>query len=277
MSKKKNKKKQNGKSADKKINKLSRSAYENEIVKLQEELVRLQDWIKFKGLRVIVIFEGRDAAGKGGVIKRISEKVSPRIFRVVALPAPNDREKSQLYIQRYLAHFPAAGEMVIFDRSWYNRLGVERVMGFCSENEYRSFLSECPRFESYVVNSGIILIKYFFDVSMEEQASRFLKRINDPARHWKLSPMDTESYRLWWDYTAAYESMIASTDTDHAPWNIVKADNKRSARLNCIAHLLSTIPYEKTPYKKPELPERKKKDKDNSHEINFRNWVPEVY
>lgn len=277
MSKKKHKDKHQSKDLAKETGKMSRKDYEKEIEKLQVELVRLQDWVKHKGMKVIVVFEGRDAAGKGGVIKRITERVSPRVFRVVALPAPNDREKSQLYIQRYLAHFPAAGELVIFDRSWYNRAGVERVMGFCTDEEYESFLEACPRFESYIVNNGIFLIKYFFNVGMEEQERRFLNRIHDPARNWKLSPMDTESYRLWWEYTKAYERMISSTDTEHAPWHIVKADNKKKARLNCISHLLNSIPYEKTPFEKPELPKRKKRDKDTPEEVNFKNWIPEVY
>ena len=236
-------------------------SYEKEIAKLQVELARLQDWVKYKGLKVIVVFEGRDAAGKGGVIKRITERVSPRVFRVVALPAPNDREKSQMYIQRYLSHFPAAGEVVIFDRSWYNRLGVEQVMGFCTPKEYKSFLEECPRFESYMISSGIILVKYFFDVGMEEQEKRFLKRINDPMRHWKLSPMDTESYRRWWDYTAAYQKMISATDTDFAPWYIVRADDKKKARLNCISHLISVIPYKKAPFKKPVFQRERKRER----------------
>jgi len=257
--------------------KISRADYEKEIARLQEELVLLQDWIKFKGLRVIVIFEGRDAAGKGGVIKRITERVSPRVFRVVALPAPNDREKEQLYIQRYLTHFPASGEMVIFDRSWYNRLGVEHVMGFCTKQQYETFLSDCPRFESYLTNNGIILIKYFFNVGMEEQERRFLKRINDPARHWKLSPMDLESYRRWWEYTEAYDKMISATHTVNAPWHIVEADNKRKARLNCISHLLSAIPYEKTPFKKPELPKRTKRGKGVRDTLEIGNKVKERY
>ena len=277
MGKKKKSRDRMDEKPEKKQGKMSRSEYEKEIYRLQEELVQLQDWIKFKGLRVIVVFEGRDAAGKGGVIKRITERVSPRIFRLVALPAPSDREKNQLYIQRYLAHFPAAGEMVIFDRSWYNRLGVENVMGFCTPKEYKVFLSECPRFESYIVNNGIILIKYFFNVGMKEQERRFLKRIHDPARHWKLSPMDLESYRLWWDYTEAYETMLTATNTGYAPWYIVDADNKRKARLNCIAHLLSLIPYEKAPFKKPELPERKKRGKGVSEELNVGQKVPEKY
>ena len=274
---KKHKKEPRSKQQSNETGKLSNSFYEKEIQKLEIELVRLQDWVKHKGLKVIVVFEGRDAAGKGGVIKRITERVSPRVFRVVALPAPNDREKSQLYIQRYLAHFPAAGELVIFDRSWYNRAGVEHVMGFCSDEEYESFLEACPRFEAHIVNNGIILIKYFFNVGMEEQERRFLNRIHDPLRQWKLSPMDTESYRLWWEYTKAYERMISSTDTEHAPWHIVKADNKKKARLNCISHLLSAIPYEKIPYKKPSLPKRKKRDKATPEEVNFKNWIPEVF
>ncbi len=277
MSKKKKKKDNADVKSENEQGKISRSEYEKEIARLQEELVRLQDWIKFTGLKVIVVFEGRDAAGKGGVIKRISERVSPRVFRVTALPAPNDREKNQLYIQRYLAHFPAAGEMVIFDRSWYNRLGVEHVMGFCTPQQYETFLLECPRFESYITNNGIILIKYFFNVGIKEQERRFLKRIHDPARHWKLSPMDLESYRRWWEYTEVYGKMLTATHTENAPWHIVEADNKRKARLNCIAHLLSVIPYEKTPFIKPELPQRKKRTKGIRENINVGHQVQDRY
>ncbi|MHC4712702.1 MAG: polyphosphate kinase 2 [Planctomycetota bacterium] len=257
--------------------KIKRKEYEQDIAALQVELVRLQTWVRHKGLRIMVVFEGRDAAGKGGVIKRITERVSPRVFRVVALPAPSKRENTQLYIQRYITHFPAAGEVVLFDRSWYNRAGVEPVMGFCTGEEYERFLEFCPRFEHMVVQSGITLIKYFFDVSRNEQERRFLKRINDPLRQWKLSPMDLESYRRWWDYTEAYDRMLAATDTDFAPWHIVKADNKRRARLNCIAHFLSVVSYGRVPFDKPRLPKRKKRPAQVPETPRFRNWVPEVY
>jgi polyphosphate kinase len=247
------------------------------MTRLQVELVRLQSWVKSKGARVIVVFEGRDAAGKGGVIKRISERVSPRVFRVMALPAPTEREKSQMYVQRYMPHFPAAGEIVLFDRSWYNRAGVEHVMGFCTQEEYEGFLLVCPRFEEHVVRSGIILLKYFFDVGQEEQERRFLNRINDPLRQWKLSPMDLESYRRWWDYTKAYDRMLGATDTELSPWYIVKADDKRRARLNCIAHMLSMIPYQDVEFDKPELPKRKKRGEDVPEAIRYKHRVPEVY
>ena len=209
--------------------KLKNKAYLKEVEKLQLELVRLQEWVKKEGLRVVIVFEGRDAAGKGGVLKRITERVSPRVYRVVALPAPSDREKTQLYFQRYMRHFPAAGEIVLFDRSWYNRAGVEHVMSFCSKTEYEEFLNNCPIFEAAMVRAGIILIKYFFDVGQQEQERRFLKRISDPLRQWKLSPMDVESFRRWWDYTAAIDRMLEATDTEQAPWHIVKADDKRRA------------------------------------------------
>lgn len=260
-----------------KPDKMKTKDYEKEIARLQAELVRLQEWIKYKGLKVIVVFEGRDAAGKGGVIKRITERVSPRVFRLVALPAPSDREKNQLYVQRYIQHFPTAGELVIFDRSWYNRLGVEHVMGFCDRHEYEIFLEQCPNFERYIVSNGIILIKYFFDVSMEQQEKRFLNRINDPLRQWKLSPMDLESYRRWWDYTAAYEKMLAATNTGHAPWYVVKADDKQRARLNCISHLLSLIPYDTAPFDKPELPERQSKKNELVNKITSEYYIPETY
>jgi polyphosphate kinase 2 len=283
MSKKKNKKK--GES-EKKVaaaeavaqrERLSRKVFERELEKLQVELVRLQDWVKQEGLRVIVVFEGRDAAGKGGVIKRITERVSPRVFRVVALPAPTEREKTQVYIQRYLAHFPAAGEIVLFDRSWYNRAGVERVMGFCTDEEYERFLRVCPQWEWEFVEAGIILIKYFFDISQEEQERRFQKRMTDPLRHWKLSPMDVESWRRWWDYTEAYARMLAETDTTYAPWYRVLADDKRRARLNCIAHLLSQIPYKKIPFEPPPVGKRKKRRPGAPEELAFRLEVPQVY
>lgn len=262
--------------AEKEPKRPSREEYESELERLQGELVKLQHWVKEAGRRVIVVFEGRDAAGKGGVIKRITERVSPRTFRVVALPAPTEREKSQLYIQRYLAHFPAAGEVVIFDRSWYNRAGVERVMGFCTDEEYERFLQDCPDFERYFIDEGIILIKYWFDVGMEEQARRFQSRIDDPRKIWKLSPMDLESYKRWYSYSRARDRMLAATDTDHAPWHIVRSDDKRRARLNCISHLLSQIPYEELPRKKVHLGKRNMKGKyDDNSSLEGRHFIPE--
>lgn len=262
----------------KKSKKLSKEVYEAELERLQAELVKLQLWVKDQGLRVIVVFEGRDAAGKGGVISRIMERVSPRTFRVVALPAPSDREKSQMYLQRYFAHFPAAGEIVMFDRSWYNRAGVERVMGFCTDEEYERFLVDCPEFEHYVVEAGVILIKYWFDVGMEEQERRFRSRIEDPRKIWKLSPMDLESFKRWYEYSRARDAMLAATDTKHAPWHIVRSDDKKSARLNCITHLLSMIPYKDLPRKKINLGKRSMKGKyDDSASLEGRNFIPEKF
>jgi polyphosphate kinase 2 len=235
---------------------MKRKAYEKALRTLQVELCALQDWVKDQGLRVIVVFEGRDAAGKGGVIKAITERVSPRVFRVVALPAPSDREKSQLYMQRYIQHAPAAGEVVIFDRSWYNRAGVEYVMGFCSKAQHRRFLKVCPEFELYVVDEGIQLIKYWLEVSEPEQQRRFQARITDPLRQWKLSPTDLYSRSRWFEYSRARDIMFEATDTEYAPWYIVPSDDKRRARLNCISHLLGLIPYEKLPWKKVNLPQR---------------------
>jgi len=258
--------------------KMKRKQYERELRKLQTELCRLQEWVKLKGLRVIVIFEGRDAAGKGGTIKAITERVSPRVFRLVALPAPSDREKSQLYLQRYVPYFPAAGEVVIFDRSWYNRAGVERVMGFCSEKEYRRFLENCPVVERYIVDGGILLIKYWLEVGKKEQARRFEARIDDPMRQWKLSPMDIESWTRWYQYSRARDMMLEATDTQHAPWYIVRSDDKKRARLNCISHLLSLIPYEDVPRKEVKLPKRSGKDKyDDRASLDGRKFVPENY
>ena len=262
---------------DKQKQPLSKKGFEKELEKLQIELCRLQEWVKHKGLRVVVVFEGRDAAGKGGVIKRITERVSPRVFRVVATPTPTEREKSQLYMQRYIPHFPAAGEVILFDRSWYNRAGVEHVMGFCSQEEYERFLRLAPAFEKYLIDDGIILIKYFFDVSQEVQGERFAARATDPRKHWKLSPMDLESWARWWDYTEAYDAMIKATDSEHAPWHRVTADNKRSARLNCISHLLSMIPYKKIAYEAPPLPKRRKRGKGVPDEVPFAHSVPELY
>jgi polyphosphate kinase 2 len=258
------------------VAKLDRKTYEQELARLQIELAHLQQWVKATGARIVVVFEGRDAAGKGGLIKRITEKVSPRVFRVVALPAPSDREKSQLFMQRYIAQLPAAGEIVIFDRSWYNRPGVERVMGFTSEDRVRRFLASLPVLEGWLVESGIVLRKYFLDVSEEEQERRFRQRIDDPVRQWKLSPMDVESYRRWWDYTAAYSEMIAATDTEVAPWWIVDSSDKRRARINCITHLLSSIPYRPVPFEKPDLGKRQPRPKDFDRDLARRNIVPDA-
>jgi polyphosphate kinase len=258
--------------------KLSRKEYEGELRKLQGELCLLQDWIKHKGLRVIVLFEGRDAAGKGGTIRALTERVSPRVFRTVALPAPSDREKSQMYFQRYMQHFPAAGEMVIFDRSWYNRAGVEQVMGFCSKDQYERFLELCPAVEKYIVDAGIILIKYWLEVGKKEQQRRFEARIKDPLRQWKLSPMDVGSYNRWYDYSRARDRMLKATDSKHGPWNLVRSDDKKSARLNCITHLLSQIPYSKVRQSKVKLPARSNKGSyDDQTSIKDRRFVPEKY
>jgi polyphosphate kinase 2 len=238
--------------------KLDKKEYEAELFKLQVELVKVQEWVKKSGARIVIIFEGRDAAGKGGVIKRIMERVSPRVFRLVALPSPTEREKTQLYAQRYIAHLPAGGEIVVFDRSWYNRAGVERVMGFCGEEDYKKFLKNCPAFENYIINSGIILLKYWLDVSERVQHRRFAARIQDPSKRWKLSPMDLESHRRWYDYSRARDAMLAATDVPSSPWFVVPSDDKKRARLNCIAHILSSIPYEEVPYKPPKLPPRQK-------------------
>jgi len=251
--------------------------YQRELRKLQVELAHLQDWVKTTGARIVIIFEGRDAAGKGGVIKRITQRVSPRVFRVVALPAPNERERTQLYLQRYIAHLPAGGEVVIFDRSWYNRAGVERVMGFCTQQQAQTFLCDIPQFEKSLIDDGIYLIKYFLTVSQDKQAMRFQRRIDDPVRHWKLSAIDLESYRRWWDYTKAYDDMLRATDTAFAPWHIVKSDNKKQARLNCIAHLLSEIPYTELPYDKPELGQRQEQPEGCPDLPAFRTYVPEKY
>src|SRR5271157_6644302 len=238
--------------------KLGKKEYEAELFKLQVELVKLQDWVKKAGARVVILLEGRDAAGKGGIIKRILERVSPRVFRLVALPAPTERQKTQLYAQRYIEQLPAGGEIVIFDRSWYNRAGVEHVMGFCAEKEYKQFLKGCPVFENFLVSNGIILLKYWLDVSEKEQHERFLARIQDPSKRWKLSPMDLESHRRWYDYSRARDAMLAATDTAQAPWYMVPSDDKKRARLNCIADILARIPYEEVPYAPPKLPGRQK-------------------
>ena len=249
-------------------------AYEAEIARLQVEIAHLQAWVKASGARIVIIFEGRDAAGKGGMIRRFTERVSPRVFRVVALPAPTEREKTQIYIQRYFAHLPAAGEIVIFDRSWYNRPGVERVMGYCTDEEARHFLRLAPPVEAQLVDNGILLLKYFLTVGEEEQERRFRRRIDDPLRQWKLSPMDLESYRRWWDYSAAYDEMIRMTDTAHAPWWIVPSDDKMAARINCISHILATIPYERVKFEEPKLGKRQKRPSGYVPDETARNVVP---
>jgi polyphosphate kinase 2 len=257
--------------------KIGRKEFERELAKLQVELTRLQAWTVDAGARIIVVFEGRDTAGKGGVISRITERVSPRVFKHVALPTPSDREKTQIYSQRYFAHFPAAGEIVLFDRSWYNRAGVERVMGFCSEEQSLRFLQVTPQFEREIVDNGIILLKYFLDVSQDEQRRRFESRITDPVKHWKLSPMDTESVRRWWAYTKAYQEMIRATDTTYAPWYIVPADDQRRARLNLISHMLSQIPYEKVSVDLPKLPKAEPRPKGIQDGLEAMHVVPSLY
>jgi len=258
--------------------KLSRKAYEKRLYKLQVELVKLQSWVKQTGARIVVVFEGRDAAGKGGVIKRITERVSPRVFRVVALPAPSDREKTQIYVQRYIAHMPSAGEIVLFDRSWYNRAGVEKILGFCTTRQHEKFLRSCDRFEHGLVDDGIQLIKYWLSVSDQEQARRFRARIEDPLRQWKLSPTDLESVRRWYEYSRARDAMFAATDTKFAPWYLVNSDDKRRARLNCIHHLLSVIPYEDVPHEKVTIPDRDTRNTyDDVAALSSRQFVPERY
>ncbi len=258
--------------------KLKNKKYLKELGKLQAELCHLQEWVKHKGLRVIIIFEGRDAAGKGGAIRALTEKVSPRVFRTVALPAPSDRQKSQMYLQRYMAHFPAAGEIVIFDRSWYNRAGVEYVMGFCTKEQHARFLERSPEMEKYIVDGGIQLIKIWLDSSEEEQKKRFEARIKDPLRQWKLSPMDLPSRSKWYEYSRARDLMLEATDTEHAPWYILRSDDKKRARLNCLAHILSLIPYKKLKREKIKLPERSKKGAyDDLASLEGRKFVQEKY
>jgi polyphosphate kinase 2 len=258
--------------------KLKTKKYEKELRKLQGELCVLQDWVKHKGLRVIIIFEGRDGAGKGGTIRALTERVSPRVFRVVALPAPSDREKSQMYIQRYMAHFPAAGEVVIFDRSWYNRAGVEHVMGFCTKEQHELFLERCPEIEKFIVESGIILIKLWLEVGDKEQKRRFEARITDPVRQWKLSPMDLPSRTKWFEYSRARDIMLKATDTKWAPWYILRSDEKKRARLNGIRHILNLIPYKKVPREKIELPKRSMKGSyDDQGSLKGRKFVAEKY
>lgn len=264
--------------AERKGRTLKRKKYEAELRELHVELCRLQEWVKHTGARAIIVFEGRDGAGKGGTIRAITERVSPRVFRVVALPAPSDREKSQMYLQRYMEHFPAAGEIVIFDRSWYNRAGVERVMGFCTPQQYERFLKTCPEMEQYIVDAGVILIKFWMEVSEEEQGRRFEARIHDPVRQWKLSPMDLPSRSKWYDYSRARDTMLDATDTKHAPWFIVRSDDKKRARLNCISHLLSRIPYEKVSRTKVKLPKLDMRDRyDDSASLSGRSFVPDRY
>ncbi len=260
------------------MSKLKRKKFEKELIRLQGRLCVLQEWVKAKGLRVIVIFEGRDAAGKGGTIKAITERVSPRVFRAIALPAPSEREKSQMYIQRYLQHFPAAGEVVIFDRSWYNRAGVEPVMGFCTKEQYKQFLELVPEFERHLVNSGIYLIKFWLEVGNKEQERRFRARIDDPVRQWKLSLMDLPSRAKWYDYSRARDAMLKATDTRVAPWYIVRSDDKKRARLNCIAHLLKLIPHKRLKRPRVKLPERSRKRAYNDEaSLARRRFVPETY
>jgi polyphosphate kinase len=258
--------------------KLKRKDYEKELRRLQAELCLLQESVKHNGQRIIIVFEGRDGAGKGGTIRAITERVSPRIFRVVALPAPSDREKTQLYMQRYVEHFPAAGEIVIFDRSWYNRAGVEYVMGFCTKEQHRRFLELCPVVEGYLIESGILLIKFWLEVSNEEQERRFEARIEDPLRQWKLSPVDLPSRERWYEYSRARDTMLKATDTRHAPWYIVRSDDKKRARLNCISHLLSLIPRKRVSRKSVKLPNRSKKGAYNDQvTLKGRRFVPEKY
>ena len=249
------KKREQDKAGDK-PGKLPGKTYRKALAALQADLCSMQRWVKEQGERIVVVFEGRDTAGKGGVIKRIVEKVSPRIFRVVALPAPNDRERTQFYYQRYVQHLPAAGEVVLFDRSWYNRAGVERVMGFCEDHEYEEFMRTCPGFEQALVQSGIRLIKYWLDVGPEQQETRFRSRMSDPTKHWKLSPMDLEARRRWYDYSRAYDEIFARTHTSWAPWHLVDANDQKRARLNCIAHLLEQVPWTEVAWSAPELPAR---------------------
>jgi polyphosphate kinase 2 len=255
---------------------MGRKEYDRKLRPLHAELVTLQVWAQHTGSRVVVVFEGRDGAGKGGAIKAITQRVSPRVFRIVALPAPSDREKSQMYFQRYVVHLPSAGEIVLFDRSWYNRAGVERVMGFCTDEQYHTFLEDCPLLERMIVDSGIVLIKYWFEVSQQQQTARFQDRIDDPRKTWKLSAMDLESHRRWYDYSRARDAMFAATDTGFAPWYVVNADDKRRARLNCISHLLSKLAYQELPREPVRLTERQPPD-DHVESQWSRHVVPEIH
>jgi len=258
--------------------KLKQKEYDKQLRKLQVKLCNLQEWVKKERKRIIIVFEGRDGAGKGGTIRALTERVSPRVYRVVALPAPSDRQKSQMYMQRYMQHFPAAGEIVIYDRSWYNRAGVEKVMGFSSKQEIRRFLELCPTVEKYIVDGGITLVKYWLEVGNEEQARRFEARIKDPVRQWKLSPVDLPGRERWYDYSRARDQMLAATDTKHAPWHIVRSDDKKRARLNCISHFLSLIPYKKVKRDKIKLPPRSEEGAyDDQASLKRRRFVPEIY
>ncbi|HEY6341136.1 MAG TPA: polyphosphate kinase 2 [Candidatus Acidoferrum sp.] len=258
--------------------KMGNKQYLKELRKLQVGLCQLQEWVKYKGLRIILVMEGRDGAGKGGIIKAITERVSPRVFRTVALPAPSDREKTQMYMQRYMAHFPAAGEIVIFDRSWYNRAGVEYVMGFCTKEQHRQFLAVCPVMEGYIQSAEITLVKYWLEVTNEEQERRFQARIDDPLRQWKLSAMDLPSRTRWYDYSRARDMMLEATDTDGMPWYIVRSDDKKRARLNCISHFLSLIPHDQAPREKVKMPKRSTKDAyDDAETLERRRFIPDKY
>jgi polyphosphate kinase 2 len=260
------------------IEKMSRKVYEKELLKLQVGLCQLQEWVQEKGLRVIIVFEGRDTAGKGGTIKALTERVSPRVFRVVALPAPTEREKSQMFIQRYIERFPAAGEIVIFDRSWYNRAGVEHVMGFVSDEAYNHFLKLCPEIEKHIVDAGIILVKLWLEVGMDEQERRFKARIEDPLRQWKLSDMDLKSYSRWYDYSRARDAMLKMTDSKHAPWHIVRNDDKKRGRLNSLSHILSAIPHKKMQRSKAKLPARDTRHAyDDDASIKERRFVEQRF
>jgi polyphosphate kinase 2 len=274
----KDQKKGGGKPGGAEPAKLKTKFYEKELFRLQIELCKLQEWVKQSGARAIVLFEGRDAAGKGGVLKRITDRVSPRVFRWTALPAPSDREKTQFYGQRYIAHFPAAGEIVLFDRSWYNRAGVERVLGFCTEQDVERFFEQVNLFENMVLASGIRIIKYWFEVGFEEQQRRFRARIEDPTKHWKLSPTDLESQRLWYEYSRARDEMLARTSTGSCPWYLVPSNDKKRARLNCISHLLAQFSYEAIPFQVPEIPKRKTKHAyDDQASLVGQTFVPEKY
>jgi len=262
---------------DKPKNKLSKSVYQTELAKLHVELVQLQEWVKAKGLKIVVIFEGRDASGKGGVIKCITEPLNPRVCKIVALSMPTEREKTQWYFQRYVQHLPAAGEITLFDRSWYNRAGVEKVMEFCTKDEYEEFLRSCPEFERMIVRSGIILIKYWFSVSDDIQEKRFRERINNPSKRWKFSPMDLKSRSLWMEYSKAKDEMFSYTDTKQCPWYVVNGDDKKRARLNCISHLLSVVPYKPTIYPDIELPVLPEEHNYVRPPMDYQSFVPEVY
>jgi polyphosphate kinase 2 len=268
--------KDKGKNQEEPSGKMKRKEFEKELEKLQIELVKLQRWVVHTGLRVIIVFEGRDAAGKGGTIKRIVDRVSPRVFRVVALPTPTEREKSEMYIQRYMAHFPSAGQVIIFDRSWYNRAGVEHVMSFCTDQQYEAFLMNTPIAEHFILENGILLIKYWLEVSEEEQDRRFKARIQDGRKIWKLSPMDVESHRRWYDYSRARDAMFEATDTEESPWYVINSNDKKRARLNCIAHLLSLIPYKELPAEEVKLGKRQSHNSYKEPERAY-HLVPEVY